>query len=101
MVKQFGGVTLTDAVKRAWERVLSIEVRAVVNWSGKIRKDKPQKHKLEGMKVTKAIHGMYLNKLCFLLELVINLLILQKEFALQKSLLQLQKLHLGRRQELL
>ncbi|KAK4028211.1 hypothetical protein OUZ56_017491 [Daphnia magna] len=29
MVKQIGGETLADAVKRAWERVLSLEVRAV------------------------------------------------------------------------
>lgn len=94
MVKQIGGETLADAVKRAWERVLSLEVRAVVNWSGKERKDKPQNHKLQGMKVTEAIFSMYLNKLCLLLELVINLLILQQEFAMRKSLLKLQTMHL-------
>ncbi|KAK4003823.1 hypothetical protein OUZ56_005575 [Daphnia magna] len=55
MVKQIGGETLADAVKRAWERVLSLEVRAVVKWSEKKRKDKPQKHNLQGMKVTEAV----------------------------------------------
>ncbi|KAI9562479.1 hypothetical protein GHT06_009915 [Daphnia sinensis] len=34
LVKQIGGLTLSDAVKRAWGRVLSMEVRAVVNWAG-------------------------------------------------------------------
>lgn len=46
------------------------------------------------MKVTEAIFSMYLNKLCLLLELVINLLILQQEFAMRKSLLKLQTMHL-------
>ncbi|KAI9554934.1 hypothetical protein GHT06_020214 [Daphnia sinensis] len=34
LVKQIGGLTLSDAVKRAWERVLSLEVRAFVNLAG-------------------------------------------------------------------
>lgn len=42
MVKQIGGETLADAVKRAWERVLSLEVRAVVNWSGKKERTNPK-----------------------------------------------------------
>ncbi|EFX67424.1 hypothetical protein DAPPUDRAFT_261662 [Daphnia pulex] len=32
-VKQIGGSTLSDCVKRAWESVLTLEVRAFVNWN--------------------------------------------------------------------
>ncbi|XP_045032642.1 uncharacterized protein LOC123474494, partial [Daphnia magna] len=36
-VKQIGGLTLSDCVKRAWESVLTLEVRVFVNWNGKPR----------------------------------------------------------------
>ncbi|EFX62502.1 hypothetical protein DAPPUDRAFT_120168 [Daphnia pulex] len=36
-VKQIGGSTLSDCVKRAWESVLTLEVRAFINWNGKLR----------------------------------------------------------------
>ena len=49
MIKQIGGVTLSDAVKRACERVLSLEVRAVVNWSGKKKKGQNAKAKVRGI----------------------------------------------------
>ena len=53
-VKQIGGQTLSDCVKRAWESVLTLEVRAMVNWNGKLRTGQPQKFGLKEAKVTEA-----------------------------------------------
>lgn len=58
LVKQIGGLTLSDAVKRAWERVglLSLEVIELsLTGVGKKRKDKSPKHGLGKSKVTEAI----------------------------------------------
>jgi len=54
-VKQIGGSTLSDCVKRAWESVLTLEVRAFVNWNGKLRTGQPQKYGLKKTKVTEAV----------------------------------------------
>lgn len=54
IVKAGGGITLADAVKRAWLKSLSLQVRALCNWCGKPRKG-IQKHKLEGSRVTGAV----------------------------------------------
>ena len=53
-IKQIGGQTLSDCVKRAWESVLTLEVRAMVNWNGKLRTGQPQKFGLKKAKVTEA-----------------------------------------------
>ncbi|XP_045030445.1 uncharacterized protein LOC116922301 [Daphnia magna] len=54
IVKAGGGITLADAVKRAWLKSLSLQVRALCYWCGKPRKG-IQKHKLKGSRVTGAV----------------------------------------------
>ncbi|XP_045032962.1 uncharacterized protein LOC116926960 isoform X1 [Daphnia magna] len=54
-VKQIGGLTLSDCVKRAWESVITLEVRVFVNWNGKPRTGQPQKYGLKKSKVTEAV----------------------------------------------
>ncbi|KZS10339.1 Uncharacterized protein APZ42_025218 [Daphnia magna] len=54
-VKQIGGLTLSNCVKRAWESVLTLEVRAFVNWNGKPRTGQSQKYGLKKSKVTEAV----------------------------------------------
>ena len=65
-IKQIGGQTLSDCVKRAWESVLTLEVRAMVNWNGKLRTGQPQKFGLKKAKVTEAFFSKISDILIYL-----------------------------------
>ncbi|KZS21197.1 Uncharacterized protein APZ42_011924 [Daphnia magna] len=54
MLRNLGGGSITSAVKRAWYRVFSIKVRALVNWKGMATK-KYQKKGLKESIITKAV----------------------------------------------
>ncbi|KZR97126.1 Uncharacterized protein APZ42_008174, partial [Daphnia magna] len=73
-VKQIGGLTLSDCVKRAWESVITLEVRVFVNWNGKPRTGQPQKYGLKKSKVTEAVFSrlFYIKIFIFLSHVLIT-----------------------------
>ncbi|XP_045034695.1 uncharacterized protein LOC116921762 [Daphnia magna] len=54
LIRGIGGSSLSDAMKRAWTKVLSLKVRAGCNWEGKLRNG-TRKHGLEKSAITRAI----------------------------------------------
>ncbi|KAK4006418.1 hypothetical protein OUZ56_011571 [Daphnia magna] len=63
-VKNIGGATESDSVKRAWKEVVSVNVRALCNWYG-VKRGTIQKHKLKKSPIVLAVwDGLCRNTAC-------------------------------------
>ncbi|KAK4004256.1 hypothetical protein OUZ56_005998 [Daphnia magna] len=55
MIRNLGGASVRDALKRAWYSIFSIKVMANVNWEGKPKKRSQQKQGLQDSIITAAV----------------------------------------------
>lgn len=58
-MKNIGGATESESVKRAWKEVVSVNVRALCNWYG-VKRGTMQKHKLKKSPIVLAVWGKVL-----------------------------------------
>ncbi|KZS04727.1 Uncharacterized protein APZ42_032264 [Daphnia magna] len=55
MIRNLGGASVRDALKRAWYFIFSIKVMANVNWEGKPKKESQQKQGFKDSIITAAV----------------------------------------------